>query len=175
MNNAIKRASMLAIAAIVALGAWAEIFVEVTGTDVRLRMKPSLNAATLIDANTGQNIHPKKGDRLPYLGEAGDFNKVNYNGYVVYISKQFSRRIDTEASQAATPTAQVKRVVVDGEHVRLRLQPSLQAGVLTIDGKTIYPEKGDALVFMADAGDFYKVNFRGYYVYISKQFSHLQK
>lgn len=175
MNNAMKKALMLAIAVTMAVAAYAEIFVEVTGTDVRLRMKPSLNAATLIDANTGQNIHPKKGDRLPYLGEAGDFNKVNFNGYVVYISKQFSRRIDTEAPQAAKPTADIKRVVVDGEHVRLRLQPSLNAGVLTIDGKTVYPDKGAALVYMADAGDFYKVNYRGYYVYISKQFSHLQK
>lgn len=175
MTNAMKKALMLAIAVTMAVAAYAEIFVEVTGTDVRLRMKPSLNAATLIDANTGQNIHPKKGDRLPYLGEAGDFNKVNFNGYVVYISKQFSRRIDTEAPQAAKPTADIKRVVVDGEHVRLRLQPSLNAGVLTIDGKTVYPDKGAALVYMADAGDFYKVNYRGYYVYISKQFSHLQK
>jgi hypothetical protein len=36
-------------------------------------------------------VYPKKGERIKYMEDAGDFYKVNYNGNYLYISKQFSR------------------------------------------------------------------------------------
>ena len=63
--------------------------VVVTGQNVRLRLAPSLTAATLTYTD-GTNVHPRHGQVLTYVGEEGDFYMVNYRGYNVYISKQFS-------------------------------------------------------------------------------------
>ncbi len=68
--------------------------VVVTGRNVRLRAEPYIdpwneNSNTLTNSR-GYNVHPYKGQALPYLGEEGDFYKVNYNGYICYISKRFS-------------------------------------------------------------------------------------
>lgn len=63
--------------------------VVVTGQNVRLRLAPTLSAATLTYTD-GTNVHPRRGQVLTYAGEEGDFYMVNYRGYNVYISKQFS-------------------------------------------------------------------------------------
>ncbi len=63
--------------------------VVVTGQNVRLRLAPSLTSATLTYTD-GTNVHPRRGQVLTYVGEEGDFYMVNYRGYNVYISKQFS-------------------------------------------------------------------------------------
>ena len=52
--------------------AWADAQVVVTGTNVRLRVAPSLNSQTLTTSN-GVNIHPKKGEKLTCTGKTGDF------------------------------------------------------------------------------------------------------
>ena len=45
----------------VVLSAMAADYVTVTGTNVRLRLQPSLQSETLT-TNKGVNIHPKKGE-----------------------------------------------------------------------------------------------------------------
>lgn len=64
-------------------------YVVVTGTDVRLRLQPSLTAKTL--QRGGVNVHPKKGERVKLMGEDGNFYKVNYQGNYVYIHKDYAR------------------------------------------------------------------------------------
>lgn len=68
--------------------------VVVTGNNVRLRLSPYINPRNPNDNtltyNNGANVHPRKGEALRYLGEAGDFYYVEYRGYTCYISKQFS-------------------------------------------------------------------------------------
>ena len=63
--------------------------VVVTGTNVRLRRGPSLQAEILTDFY-GKNIHPNKGEYLEYIGEADSFYKVRYHGEEVWISKDFT-------------------------------------------------------------------------------------
>lgn len=36
----------------------------------------------------GTNRHPEKDEQFPYLGEIGDFYKIDYKGLVLYVSKQ---------------------------------------------------------------------------------------
>lgn len=136
-------------------------YVVVTGTDVRLRMAPSLKSETLTNSK-GVNIHPAKGEKLELLGESGDFYKVRYKGQVVYISKQFSRAVAPKGQQY---------VVVTGTGVRLRLQPSLKAATFQSKGVNVHPKKGERIKLMGDAGDFYKVNYQGNYVYIHKDYA----
>lgn len=61
----------------------------VTGTDVRVRKGPGLNYDPITD-NNGKNIHPDKGQRLEYLGEAEEFYRVRFKGHECWISKQFA-------------------------------------------------------------------------------------
>lgn len=158
-----------------AVSAVAANYVTVTGTSVRLRMKPSMQSETLTNAK-GENIHPKKGQKLECLADAGDFYKVKYQGKVVYISKQFAR-IDGEVvtTKASTATAGQRYVIVDGTDVRLRLQPSLSAKTLQRGGVNVHPKKGERIKYMGESGSFYKVNFQGNYVYIYKDYAHIEK
>lgn len=65
-------------------------YVEVTGTNVRLRLAPSLKSKTFTNG-AGQNMWPGKGEWLKCLGQKGDFWKVSYAGHVVYISKKYTK------------------------------------------------------------------------------------
>ncbi len=69
---------------------------------------------------------------------------------------------------SGTPT----KVVVTGQGVRLRLEPSLTSGTLTYtDGTNVHPRLGEVLKYIGETDDFYYVSYKGHNVYISKQFS----
>ena len=158
----------------VALSALAADYVTVTGTSVRLRMQPSLQSETLT-TNQGVNIHPKKGEKLECLGQSGNFYKVRYQGKVVYISTQFATPVQNTkpaAAKKSTATATQQHVVVTGENVRLRLQPSLKAKCLQRNGVNVHPKKGERIKLMGYEGDFFKVNYQGNYVYIHMDYAH---
>ncbi|MBO7610555.1 MAG: hypothetical protein J6S96_10200 [Muribaculaceae bacterium] len=160
----------IVLAMLVALSVAAADYVTITGTSVRLRMKPSLQSETLT-TSAGVNIHPKKGEKLECLGDAGDFYKVKYKGKVVYVSKKFAVA-DAAPVQTTAKQADGQRfVVVTGTGVRLRLEPSLNAKTLQRGGVNVHPKKGERIKLMGDAGDFYKVNYQGNYVYIHKDYA----
>lgn len=162
----------LLLALMVALACAATDYVTVTGTNVRLRLQPSLQSETLTNSR-GENLHPAKGQRLEVLGQAGDFYKVRFNGKQVYISKQFAKSDNAapaKTTQAKSANGQ-KYVVVTGEGVRLRLQPSLKAKTLQNKGVNVHPKKGERIKLMGESGDFYKVNFQGNYVFIHKDYA----
>lgn len=64
-------------------------FVVINATELRLRLGPSKTADTYKWSN-GTNRHPNKGDRFPYLGESGEFYKIDYDGHEVWVSKQYT-------------------------------------------------------------------------------------
>ena len=162
----------LLTALVMSVSAWAAGQVVVTGNGVRLRLGPSLRSETLTD-NKGVNIHPNKGDKLECLGEASDFYKVKFKGRTVFISKQFATPVNVRtASPAPQPAANGQRyLAVTGDRVRLRMSPSLEGKIYTFKGKTVYLNKGDKLKYMGESGDFYKVNYQGNYLYVSKQYA----
>ena len=161
----------LVMMAVMVFSAMAANYVTVTGVDVRLRLKPSLKSETLTNSR-GENIHPAKGQKLECLGESGDFYKVTFKGQVVYISKKFAKADAPEKKVQKPAAADAQRyVVVIGTDVRLRLQPSLKAGTLQRNGVNVHPKKGERIKLMGDAGDFYKVNYQGNYVYIHKDYA----
>ncbi len=63
-------------------------YVVVDGVHVRLRFTPEINSYNILSDSRGHSIYPYKGEYLEYLGEAGDFYYVRYNGYDLYISKR---------------------------------------------------------------------------------------
>lgn len=79
-------------------------YVLVTGTDVRLRLGPSLESDVLTD-DYGYAIHPEKWDRLEYIDEYDDFYCVRYQGRRVWISKLYSEPYYGEIYDESEPYA----------------------------------------------------------------------
>lgn len=173
--KSLKSLLLVAAFSLCSVMAWADAQVVVTGNNVRLRLAPSLNSQTLTYSN-GVNIHPKKGEKLTCTGKTGDFYQVIYKGQKVYIAKQFATPVSTGNKTAATTAANKSQryVVVTGVNVRLRKSPSIKGAIYTVSQAPVYPKKGERIKYMEDAGDFYKVNYNGNYLYISKQFSRLE-
>jgi hypothetical protein len=64
-------------------------YVVIDATELRLRLGPSMSAETFKWAD-GSNRHPNKGERYRYLGESGDFYKIDYKGHELWVSKQYT-------------------------------------------------------------------------------------
>lgn len=63
--------------------------VVLNGTNVRLRFEPNLQCKWLCDAK-GAPTYLKKGTKLTYKGESGDFYCVEYKQQTLYVSKQYA-------------------------------------------------------------------------------------
>lgn len=68
-------------------------YVVIDGSGLRLRLGPSTNADTFKWPD-GTNRHPKVGDKFLYLGESGDFYKIDFNGNELWVSKQYTHIAD---------------------------------------------------------------------------------
>jgi hypothetical protein len=64
-------------------------YVVINATELRLRYGPSKSADTF-KWEDGTNRHPQKGEWYPYLGESGDFYKIDYKGNELWVSKQYT-------------------------------------------------------------------------------------
>lgn len=64
-------------------------FVVIDGSGLRLRLAPSTSSDTF-KWSDGTNRHPNVGDKFKYLGESGDFYKIDFNGNEVWVSKQYT-------------------------------------------------------------------------------------
>ena len=80
--------------------------------------------------------------------------------------------MNAQNNKGTNPTK--KYVVVNGENVRLRLEPSLQAAWLhDTKGNPVHAPKGAKLEYKGEKGDFYYVFYKNNSVYISKKFSYI--
>lgn len=64
-------------------------YVVINATELRLRYGPSTSAETY-KWGDGSNRHPNKGEKYRYLGESGDFYKIDYKGVELWVSKQYT-------------------------------------------------------------------------------------
>lgn len=66
-------------------------------------------------------------------------------------------------------------VVIDATELRLRLGPSTSAGILRWeDGSERYPNKGERYLFLGESGDFYKIDYKGRELWVSKKYTYLE-
>ena len=195
-----KRIIGLCVAMVLmASAAWAQTtaqdYVVLNGTNVRLRFEPNLKCGWLKDEK-GEPTYLKKGTKLAYSGESGDFYEVNYNGQTLYVAKQFAYlqsqgkpaktqpqqpaekqqaqpQTKTQTQTAPSPSAGNKSTVtLTGTNVRLRLGPSTSHDFLkNDDGTPCYLPKGTQLTKTGESGDFWKCTYNGRVVYVSKKFA----
>lgn len=172
-----KRLLSLLVIAVIAISSALAATVVVDGHHVRLRTGPGLNY-TILTYSNGKPMYPAKGARLTYLGVSGNFYYVSYNGYNCYISRDYCHLQNAggggyNGGYSSYSNASV--VIVDASHVRLRVGPGLNYGIITDGrGKPIYPPKGARLTYLGTNGGFYYVRYNGYTCYISRDYTHLR-
>lgn len=68
-----------------------------------------------------------------------------------------------------------KSVVIDGTQLRLRLGPSTSAETFKwSDGTNRHPNVGDKFRYLDESGDFYKIDYNGCELWVSKQYTHIE-
>lgn len=68
-----------------------------------------------------------------------------------------------------------KMVIIDGSELRLRLGPSTSSETLKWgDGSNRHPEVGKKFRYLDESGDFFKIDYKGNEVWVSKQFTHIE-
>ena len=66
-------------------------------------------------------------------------------------------------------------VVIDGSELRLRLDPSTSADTYKWkDGTNRHPKVGEAFRYLGESGDFYKIDFKGTQLWVSKLYTHIE-
>ncbi|MBR5102495.1 MAG: SH3 domain-containing protein [Muribaculaceae bacterium] len=177
MKSIIKKLGLRTLVAIIALTATtsmiAQQYVVVTGDYVRLHEGPSINSNFVRDSR-GNKIYPPKGQKLKVLRSFAETWEVEYKNKIVYISKDYAKLLKSQTTTTTSRNTSTHWVQVTGTHVRLRTSPSLNGRIFTYsNGTPVYPEKGTKLKYLGTEGDFYKVDYNGYTLYISKQYSKL--
>lgn len=80
---------------------------------------------------------------------------------------------NTEKEQSTKDES--KFVVIDATELRLRLAPSTSSETLKWgDGSNRHPEVGEKFRLLDESGDFYKIDFNGNNVWVSKQYTHIE-
>ncbi len=66
-------------------------------------------------------------------------------------------------------------VIIDGSELRLRLGPSTTADTYKWkDGTNRHPKVGEAFRYLGESGDFYKIDFKGTQLWVSKLYTHIE-
>lgn len=66
-------------------------------------------------------------------------------------------------------------VVIDGSELRLRLGPSTSSETLKLgDESNCHPNVGEKLKCLGESIDFYKIDYKGNEVWVSKQYTHTE-
>lgn len=78
---------------------------------------------------------------------------------------------DTKTPHYVVP----KQVVIDGTNLRMRYAPSPDAETFKwADGTNRHPEKGERYTYLGEENGFYKIDYKGHTLYVSKEHSHLE-
>jgi hypothetical protein len=119
-------------------------------------------------------------DPLFSVDKKPEDNETKIKSYFSLLKRSAKVIVKKEAEHAAEHRAvsaggSKAKVVINGEGVRLRFAPSLNAGYLTWEnGKTRAPKKGARLEYTGEDGDWYQVKYLNHTFYVSKEFSYLE-
>lgn len=132
--------------------------VIVQGNGVNLRTGPGLNYRVYTQLN--------KGARLSYISTCGNWYCVNYGGYQLYVSRDFS---SLSYNNGGGQSSGYNCIKITGNGVHLRYGPGLGYGIY---GKV---NKGTRITYLGTVGDWYCVSYNGYRLYVSRDYSALTR
>ncbi len=154
----------LVMAFTMCVSAWAAS-VRVTGTHVRLRLNPSLNAAIYTDSY-GTPIYPSKGQVLSWTGyNSNGFYEVSFHGRTLWIHSSYARPVNQ--ATASIP----ENVLITGNKVLLRVGPGQNYAPLSYYGERVHLNKSDILKCVGVSGDWWRVAYGNGYYYVSRKYA----
>lgn len=142
------------------------------GTDLTRNIK-----VDQYDRSTGRlriNAYDRQGN---YVGQFNGYTKNN-NSYVgTFTSKkegttmEFNLQVSSQSNNSNNSSG--RYVVIDGANLRLRYGPSLSSDTFKWpDGHNRHPNVGEKFKYLGESGDFYKIDFNGNELWVSKQHTH---
>ena len=147
MMKRISRILLTIAFAVVAFTMSASGWLKVTGNGVRLRWGPG---------GTDTGVRVNKGQQLQWYNYSDGWYSVQYGDKVLYISSKYVSRISQDQGQA--------KVVITGDGVILRNSPGgKDSGLRT--------NNGDKYIYCGQSGDWYKIQYKGHYYWVSKKYS----
>lgn len=134
---------------------YAQSVVVVTGSQVRLRLRPSTQAAIYTDSKTGNTVYAQIGDSFPLQEELKDWYGIRYrNGKTLYISRKYSQKENriqqSEDASLLDDAHQQQTPVVALHNVDERLDNKGNAPVLPTGQYAWSGRQGQYIVFELD-------------------------
>ena len=144
--------------------------VQVTGTNVNLRLSPSLNGSVYCNSY-GVPIRPRKGEILYWTGTAKNgFMQVQYNGATLWIYSDYAKPV-RGTSHSGSSYSVPSRVKITGNSVLLRYGPGQEYDPLTSYGQRVHRYKGQVLTCVGVNGGWWRVVYGGNYYYVSRRYA----
>lgn len=148
-------------------------YVTLTSGNVNLRWGPSMTSS-IYSWSSGSHVHFSKGTKFQYAGSTRNgFHSIHCDGHVLWVSTQWAKLSGNGNNTSSR--GKYSSVVLNGTNVNFRTAPSMSAPILTNSyGSHIHVPKYTRLPYLGSTGNWYKANYNGTTVYISKQFSYLE-
>lgn len=161
-----SRSTLLTLLAAIAISvsAWAAN-VQVTGSHVRLRLNPSLNAAVFA-TSSGTPIYPLKGQILSWTGYSSNgFYEVSFRGRTLWIHSAYAHPVSN-----ITPSVP-DNVIITGNNVLLRVGPGKNYAPLSYYGQHVHLGKGEILKCVGVSSGWWRVEYADGYYYVSRKYA----
>ena len=130
---------------------------SVTGSDVRMRMGPSTDFASVGTLSKGASVK--------ISGETGSWYEVSYNGKYGYMSKDYIKVVSTASTQTVEKMDKIG--IVTGNGVRMRSGAGTSYSVIG------YYDKGIQVQVTGKTGSWYAVSYKGLSGYMSSDYVRL--
>ncbi len=127
---------------------------SVTGSDVRMRMGPSTDFASVGTLSKGASVK--------ISGETGNWYEVSYNGKYGYMSKDYIKLVSTASTQTVEKMDKIG--IVTGNGVRMRSGAGTSYSVIG------YYDKGIQVQVTGKTGSWYAVSYNGLSGYMSSDY-----
>ena len=132
--------------------------VEVSNS-LNVREKASVNSSVIGSLN--------RHSKVTIVGEEGDFYKIEFNGSYGYVSKEYVKiSEDSHEEEKPNKPEETKKtgIVEVSSALNVREKASVNSSVIgSLSGKT-------KVTIVGEEGDFYKIEFKGSYGYVSKEY-----
>lgn len=92
-----------------------------------------------------------------------------------YITQAVRHEMYTRTIYYYDQDSSCQYVVINATELRLRWGPSTSAEILRWeDGSERYPNKGEIYLYLGESGDFYKIDYKGSELWVSKKYTYLE-
>ena len=151
-------------------------FLDANGTEIDLDLK-TIGIEELLKAKetASENLtiqYAWEHKQSNYEKAKAKYDKVS--GIKLDINLVFGEQFSNEEQAVVTKNNDGQYVIIDANDLRLRKGPSLDAETYKkMDGKNVHANKGECYRYLDESDGFYKIDYRGDEVWVSKDYTYL--